>query len=99
MIRQSNSGKRISRTLDILPREGPDCDAPKGRCRQPTGKHIVDGGKAAHQVELLEHNADFTSRVRQGSAIQAVEALSANLDLSGIGFGKALETAEQCCLS
>src|SRR5262249_21963602 len=56
---------------------------------------IFECRQSAHQVELLEHDADLAARCGQRAAAQVVETSAADFDAPGVGLGEAREAAEQ----
>src|SRR5262245_35263159 len=95
MIREAHRRRRTGGPAQIIFGDRADQHPPQWRRRESAGENVVEGGQAANQVELLEHDAQIASRLRQGGSAQAVEAPATDFYPPAIGFGEPCQATEQ----
>ena len=75
--------------------EAPQQDSPGRRVAEPPGQHVLFGGQAAHEVELLENEADLAAGQPQLAPAQIGRPPSRELDAALRGLDELRQAAEE----
>ncbi|MCY1536874.1 hypothetical protein D9M68_723460 [compost metagenome] len=93
----TNLGKRIQALAHLGAQEPARQAAPQRHARKQAGQDVGDDGQAAHQVELLEHEADAGARAAHVAAQAAValDQLAVDGHAAHIAGNEARQMAQQ----
>lgn len=99
----TNLGKRVEPLAHFGPQEHARQAAPHRHARQQAGQHVGDHRQAAHQVELLEHEADAGAGAahiaRQAAVALDQLAIDGHAALPGVAHHEAGQVAQQSGLA
>src|SRR5262249_21465771 len=62
---------------------------------EPASQHVAHSGAAAHQIELLEHEADVAARLAQCAPAEEMHRMAGGDNLAAVRIGQSRDATQQ----